>query len=330
VLAWTVGAILLAAGTSRLEPWVAAGPARLDEAPVGPAWVRRETGGSIHLEGEGVTLSTAGCEGDCRVVVATTLVPPPAPWRLVGEVERRSAGERSRLFVSARGVAERRWYASRAFPAGEPRTVAVVIEDDLAGLEVEIGALAAGSGEELVVRRLTVTPARRSVVWGTALATTLLAFLGAAREAATRAWSALDRAGRWVAGLVAGGVVAGVVLPRAQLDALLLTLPGATEGDLDAHLLTDPTLPVLVQKLGGHGLAFAVLGALAARADVAGSALLARAALFAVATESLQLLVPGRSAQGLDAALDTGAAVLGWVIVRAARRALRGSAASRP
>ena len=60
------------------------------------------------------------------------------------------------------------------------------------------------------------------------------------------------------AALIALGVafLAGVMAPREWLDAAFLAIPGVRPEDLQAHLLEDPTLPIVLQKLGGHGLAF--------------------------------------------------------------------------
>ena len=55
-------------------------------------------------------------------------------------------------------------------------------------------------------------------------------------------------------------IVAGITLPGDRLDALLLSLPGARPEDLEVDPWVRPTIPGLAQKLGGHGLAFALLG----------------------------------------------------------------------
>ncbi len=190
-----------------------------------------------------------------------------------------------------------------------------------------------GSGAAaLPVRRedLPVGPGRRSLVRVGVLTAWWVAAGGlvAASASALARVPGLMRTLAWLAPLV----LLGMVMPSALLDALLLTIPGATEADLGRDLLTEPTLPVLAQKLGGHGLSFALLGWLGVQRGGGWLRVVGWLLVLGVLTESLQELLPDRSGKVSDVAVDTLGAALGAAVSRlgAALRAPRGSAASPP
>ena len=63
------------------------------------------------------------------------------------------------------------------------------------------------------------------------------------------------------------------------LDVVLLTLvPGSTPDDLRGELLHDATVPVILQKFGGHGVGFLLLGLVVGASDAPTGRVLARLA----------------------------------------------------
>ncbi|MCA9493078.1 MAG: VanZ family protein [Myxococcales bacterium] len=293
------------------------------------SWVV-EGQGTASFEGDRAVLRAGPCApgATCRTTMARDLdLPDQGRWIVDVDLERLVAADRNRVFLLDPATG---WHAGRgAFVVGGAEHG--VVEAVAGAGSVRVGLMARGDGESVAVGPVSVTPARRSWVqaawwWGTIVAAT-----GGAVLAATEGWRALDRVGR--AALIALGVafLAGVMAPREWLDAAFLAIPGVRPEDLQAHLLEDPTLPIVLQKLGGHGLGFALLGALGARAAARFELVGVRLLAFAVATEALQLLLPGRSGRWQDVVLDLCGGLLGYVLTRVvAPRAPRASSASRP
>jgi hypothetical protein len=320
----TATAVGLALAVGAREPWDPAGPPVLDEPPT--AWTTSAApGASAEVRDDHVALRVGRCEPPCRAEVARELPLDGGPWLVIGDVTRGKPGRRTRLFLEADG----RRHGGEQAPLGpaEVRAVADVVVHGTA----TVGAVAVGPWAELDVGRIRVVPARRSALRIALSGAAIVAFASAAVAGA----AALARSPLRVAfAVVAAGVAIGVLLPAGWLDALLLAIvPGATPEDLGGSLLHEPSAPVLVQKLAGHGGGFLLVGALAGASSAPVPLALARIGTFAAATEAAQVLVPGRSAQLVDLGVDLVAAGLGYALVtlgRAALRAPRRSAASPP
>lgn len=233
-------------------------------------------------------------------------------WLVVGRMSLPSPVERARLFLAASCNGVDRRFPARV-PVGEG-DVTLVVPEPLTGCAVRVGALVVGDGV-LEIGELRVLPARRSVWWAASFVAAMAGYTLAGGAAAIRLW----RGARVLAVVVAALIVVGVCLPGDRLDVVLLSIPGSDPADLGVDLWVRPTVTGIAQKLGGHGLAFAALGWLGRRSGAPAGVVLARCLGFAVATEGLQLLVPGRSGRWEDVVLDTVAAAIG-VLVGAKRR----------
>lgn len=319
---------LLAWGAARTPASVADGPPLLSELP-GASWVV-EGPGTLAVEGERAVLRAGPCESDesCRATVTREVeLPLEGRWLVEVDLERLAAVDRNRVFLLDPRTG---WHAGRgAFVAGEVENGAVgaVVGPG----SVRIGLMVRGDGEAVAAGPLTVTPARRSwsyqACWWGAVAVAS----GGGVFAARATWLALDRVARGVLLALGAAFVAGVIAPRETLDRWMLSLPGVRPEDLQGHLFGDPTLPVVLQKIGGHALGFALLGAVGARTGASGARVGLRLLAFALGTEAVQLLIPGRSGRWQDVVLDLCGGALGYGLTRVvAPRAPRGSAASRP
>lgn len=176
-----------------------------------------------------------------------------------------------------------------------------------------------GDGASVDLRRLSVAPARRSPLRVTVLTTWWVAVGALALHGGRALASAVDRSMATAMAAFAPVVVAGMVMPSAWLQRLLLAIPGTRAEDLRKDLFSEPTVAVVAQKVGGHGIAFALLAAFALRAGAG----LPRAAwwmtLLAVLTESVQALLPDRSARLSDVVVDLAGAATGawaWWVTR--------------
>ncbi len=323
-----LGVVLLALGAAWTPDVVAVGEPWLEEVPDG-AWTPREAV-ALEPEGERARISSAGCAAEvrCRGVVARAVELQAGTYLVRAEVERLTAGAGSRLFLS---TPEPRWTAVRGpTEIGRPRVVELVARDVGAG-PAELGVVVR-AGEVVRVGEVELRAGRATLLH-------LGCWWGAVLAAAAGAVVVLERARRasrgWPILALGAALVAGVAAPRERLDDVLLLVPGTTPADLQGSLLSDPTPLVLLQKLGGHALGFALLGAFGRWTGAAPPALLARLTSFAAATEALQLLIPDRSGRLADVGLDLAGGLAGLALVElslrvAALRAPRASAASRP
>jgi hypothetical protein len=250
----------------------------------------------------------AACRGE-RVWPAGTF---PNGVRAVASTRRTPAGGIARLVLASPAG---RWAAP--VPAGSAR---VVVDAPGFPRPDRVLVVVQGDGEEVVVEHLAVGPARRSAVRTAVLASWWVAAGALAAGAAHRLAAAMDAALLRVLAALAPLVVVGLVMPSAALDAVLLSVPGARPEDLGKDLFTEPTVAVVAQKVGGHGLAFAALAFVATRAEAGAGRALAWLAWLAVASESVQALLPDRSAKGGDVVVDLLGAVVGVAAGRAWRR----------
>ena len=278
----------LSVASERLSAWVASGP------PVA----------------EGVTDPAWRFEADRH--------PAARAWLVESRVDLPPSVARGRLFLGATCDDGERWYGARVGPAAPE--VALVVPDPLRGCSARVGAVAVGQGP-LPVGPVRVSPAERSGAWVgvTGLAAAAWAVAGVA---------SIDRIRRTAGGPLLGGAVAlailvGVCLPGERLDAVLLSFPGTHPSDLGVDLWVQPTVTGAIQKLGGHGLAFAILGAWGRSSGAPYLRVLARCFAFALATETLQLLIPSRSGRWEDVLLDTVASGTGIAGVAALSRLRR-------
>ncbi|MCB9686879.1 MAG: VanZ family protein [Alphaproteobacteria bacterium] len=319
---------LLAWSASRTPASLPDGAPLLAELP-GSSWVV-EGPGTLTVEDGRALLRAGPCPpaSPCRVTIARDVeLPAEGRWLVEVDLERRRATDRNRVFLLDPTTG---WHAGHgAFVLDRPEHRAV---DAVAGPGVvRVGLMARGDGEAVAAGPVLVTAARRSwwheAWWWGALAAAVAGGL----VAAVAAWRSFDTVARAAFLALGAAFVAGVMAPRELLDRWLLLLPGVRPEDLQAHLLEDPTLPVVLQKIGGHALGFALLGALGGRVGAGALPVAVRLLAFAVATEGLQLLLPGRSGRWQDVALDLCGGLVGYGLSRvAAPRAPRASAASRP
>jgi hypothetical protein len=296
--------------TAALPEWVPAGPDVFSGMP-DASW-RFEARGAAEadLRDGGMDLrgGCAGCRGTASTVVD---LGEAGGWLVVGEVSLSSPVERARLFLAATCDTGDRWFAEPVRVA-EP-DVTLVVPEPLAGCAASVGAFVVGDGV-LDVGRVRVAPARRSVVWTASYGAAVVAFGVAGAVASQRLWRGMAVGTRVLAVALGVLVIVGVGLPGARLDALLLSIPGVEAADLGVDLWVRPTLPGVLQKLCGHGLAFAALGWFGRRSGAPGGVVMARCFGFAVATEVLQMLVPDRSGRWEDVVLDSLAAAVGIAV----------------
>lgn len=243
-------------------------------------------------------------------------------WLVAGRVVLPPSVARGRLILGADCDGEGRWFGARIGHRSEE--ILLVVPEPLRGCTARIGAVAVGAGlpeQALPVSAIRVSPAERNGAWTAVTALAIAAWTAAGVGAALRI---RQTSGGWILGAAVGlSVVVGVCLPGDRLDALLLAFPGADPADLGVDLWVRPTVTGVVQKLGGHGLAFLLLGAWGRSCGASATRVLVRCLGFALATEAVQLLIPSRSGRWEDVLLDTAAAGVGIAGVSAGLRLRR-------
>ncbi|MEQ1503563.1 MAG: VanZ family protein [Myxococcota bacterium] len=330
----------LAVGSTAIAPWIAAGPPIVDQRMEPPRRVAPPEAAVVvprpPLAGDAagwlITAEvTVESEGATRLYLASRCPPPtvapPAPSTSTSLIVRREPRRPSDANFSAVAA----WFAVPLGPPGA-RSVELAVPEALTDCTADVGVRARDG--VATVSRVTIAPARRSPLWLGAVGGSLAVSGVAGWAAGRRLWASLGPTARQVAVGVGLAVLIGVSIPGPTLDQVLLAFPGARPEDLGVDPWVHPTVPGLVQKLGGHGLAFGVLGGIGASAGAPFARVVARCAGFAIATEALQRLIPSRSGRWEDAVLDTVAAAIGAALVLAAirasdaLRARRGSGAS--
>jgi hypothetical protein len=283
----------------------------------------RTTGaGAVHT-GSSVLLDTTACAEPCRAAVAFVPGSPEVPWRVVARVSRAGEIERARLFAVLRGEGG----ATEGYAGANAVEHEVVLDLPLAwiGRPVEVGVVAVGTGGTVTVEHLAIVPTRVDPVWRVWAALAIAQWIALALGAGVWLAVRLPPRARVVAGVVGALVIGGVLLPRPALEWLLTWVPGAETADLHATLWDEPSLPIAVQKIGGHGGAFALLAVVGRTAGASAPVVLARLAMFAAATELVQLFRQGRSPSFADLGYDLAGALVGLAVaaVMSSRGALR-------
>lgn len=243
----------------------------------------------------------------CRAEAVVALPGRSGPVVARAEASR-GGGLRSRLVLVDVGrrpvaVAAERSEVVTASPGAEGLTLVVSL---------------AGDGERARLQGVEVADGRRSPL-RVALLTAWWIAVGGLVVATTRAAATLDRAAWRSLAALAPLVLVGITMPSALVDRVLLSLPGARPEDLGADLFTAPTLPVVVQKVVGHGLSFAALGFVLTRGRARAVNVVATVVWLAVLTETLQRLLPDRSGKVADVLVDVVGGLLGAVVGRRLR-----------
>lgn len=225
-------------------------------------------------------------------------------WRLRGQLTAPRPA-RVKIVLAATDGDRRLWFGSYGFESDTVATVDLPVNAPLQGLDVSVGVRMRGDAGEAWLHRMDLEPVTPRIGWRVALVVLALGWLVA--------WVGLVRR----VGLAAGGIVltlgAGVTAPRAWVDVVLGRFT-------DVRILESPAA-LWLQKFGGHGGTFALLGAvLASRFSPRTS--LAVVLTLGVASEALQLVSIARSASLLDVALDVvgGAIGVGAVVWWRGRR----------
>lgn len=294
-----LGSAAATLAASATDPRQVTGASWMESVPDVDRWeVRTTASGSVRPSGTGVVLDTARCVEACRAAVVLHATLPDGAWRASVEVGRDGPLERARLFAVDRRLDRSvAWYTGRNIEAGEG-TASVDVPRSLAGRPIELGVVAIGTGGTIHIGRLDVLPTRASPAW---IAWALLASGGWTAIGATsavRIVRSMNGRAPWVLIGIAALLVVGVLLPRP-----------------------DPTVPVFVQKVFGHGGAFALLAAIGRSAGAPWTAVLVRLTAFAAATELVQLFRTERSASVADVVLDLFGACVGLAAIRLFRGA---------